>query len=125
MIAGHRHGPCNVLRVQAREKSGGIFDIAAGIQHVFRSSKLIAVIVVIDLHATQIDEFGALPARIFEDLKRVLARGREDRLALDVEGPGLKRSALAGLRQSHRIENAFRHTVFNGRSGDFALADAL
>ena len=80
---------------------------------------------VIDLHASEIDQLGSGRARLVKIRQRLIAGFRKDSLSLDIESPWLKRSLASCLGQTDGIEDAFRNLVFGCSRADFALADVL
>ena len=74
--------------VQRFEEACGVFDIAAWIKHRVEGSEFATVIVVIDLHAADVDELGATAFRHGEALQRLALTGGKERLSFDVEREG-------------------------------------
>lgn len=70
---------------------------------------------VVNLHAAEVDQDGALPFGLVENRYRLVRGTGEVGLALDVQRPGLKRSFPAGFGQSDRIKDAFGNLIFAGR----------
>jgi hypothetical protein len=61
------------------------------------------MVVMIDLHAADIDELRTTFARLFETAQSVVQIGGEKRRPLEVEGEGLQRSPPPGFRHADRI----------------------
>src|SRR4051794_17996917 len=64
------------------------------------------MIVVVDLHAAEVDQRGAVAAGFLEGGDRCASRCRKYGLSLDIQRIGLQASLVAGLRQADRIEDA-------------------
>lgn len=58
---------------------------------------------VVDLHATKVDQNGALETGLLEDGKRIVGAGCEDGLTFNVERPGLERALLARFGEPHGV----------------------
>ena len=124
MVAGDSHGPGLMPGVETRKEGRRIFDILARVEHFRRRRELVAVEMVVDLHAAEVDQLGAACPRRLEGLQRLLLVPAEIGLALDIHGIGLQRSLPAGLGETDGIEDAGRDIVFRRRREDFTLAAA-
>ena len=109
---------------QAAEEPGGVIDVQRRVEHGAHGFELVAMIVVVDLHAADVDQLHALRRRGPEDAQRLGQRLGEYRLACDVHGVRLQRAALAALGQADRIEDADRHAMAHRGLGHLAFADA-
>ena len=105
--------------VQVAKKLGGVFHVATRLEHLGRGAEVFAVKIVVDLHASDIDELAAFPFGGVESGKRLLPRGRIESLAFDIHRIGIKAPLAAGLRQAHRVKDAFRHPVLRRCRLDF------
>ncbi len=85
---------------------------------------MLAMEMVIDLHAAEIDEFCTLCAGRGKALEDSLGAFLEEGPALDVHGIGLQRSLPARFGETHRIQDAGRDAVFGSGIDDFTLAGA-
>ena len=70
MIARDGHGPGRMASLQAGEEACRIVDILARIEHVRQTSELVTVIVDIDLHAADVDQFSTFGAGVGECRQR-------------------------------------------------------
>ena len=104
--------------VQGFEEARRVVHVAAGIEHVPNGAEFSAVIEVIDLHAADVDQPRAAPARFLEARQGLRGRSREMGLALDIQRERAERALAARFRQPHRIENAFGNAVSAGRGLD-------
>ena len=78
---------------------------------------------VIDLHAAEVDQHCTLVLRRLESADCILRGLLEVGLALDIQGPGLQRSAAPCLRQPDGIEDALGNTILEGGGRNLAFAD--
>lgn len=76
--------------VETRKEGCRVFDVLARVEHFRRRRKLVAVEMVIDLHAAEVDQLGATRPRRLEGLQRLFLTPAEIGLALDVHGIGLQ-----------------------------------
>lgn len=90
MIAGNGHGPGFVSSMQRDQEFCGIFDVALGVEHVLERREIVVMEKVVDLHATDIDQFCALLLGQSEGLHRLRHGIGKQRLALDVQSVRLK-----------------------------------
>ena len=72
MIARDRHGPGFMPGVETRKERRRILDVLARVKHFRRRSEPVAVEVVVDLHAAEVDQLDALRPRRLECLKGIL-----------------------------------------------------
>jgi hypothetical protein len=101
--------------MQIAKKFRRIFDVCMGVEHCLDGGKILAMEVLVDLHATNIYQLGArLSGRCKLVQRGIFGRGEEG-FSLDVESVGIKRSPATCFRQADRIENAFWDVVFGGR----------
>src|SRR5690625_3935264 len=63
MIACHCHRPAAFPRPQFAQEPGGVSNVQPGIEHRLDRGELLPVIMMIDLHAAEIDQPLALPPR--------------------------------------------------------------
>ena len=80
------------------------------------------VIVVVDLHAAEIDQLGAAAAGVFEGRDGRAPGGRKYGFSLDIQGIGLQAALVAGFGQADRIEDADRDVVAIGGPQDLRFA---
>src|SRR3954469_6468278 len=66
IVTGDRHGPASLALLQFLQEARGVVDIPGRIEHRSRRSELVAVIVMVDLHAAEIDQLDALAAHRLE-----------------------------------------------------------
>lgn len=89
-----------------------IVDVAVRVEHFAHIREVLGMVVVVDLHAAEVDQLDALAARVLEGGTRLRRRTGEDGLAGDVEGIGLQATPDAGFRQTDRVEYSRRYAVF-------------
>lgn len=107
--------------VQIAEETCCIFDVPAGIKHGLDGGEILPVEVLVDLHATHIDEHGTpLPCPL-EGVQSLVQAIEIVGLSFDIHGVGRKTSLASGLCQTDRIEYAFRDAVFGSGGADCAL----
>ena len=80
------------------------------------------MIVVVDLHAAEVDQRLALVPRIGEGGKRFGPALREDRFSFYIQGIRLKAAFVSGLGQADGIEDTGGHAVAVGGAQDLGLA---
>ena len=122
MVARDRHGPGFVAGMQLGQELRRILDIARRLQHLPRRGEGFAVKMVVDLHATKVDQNSPPAARLFENGERVVRTGGENGLPFDVQRPGLQGTLLARFGETNRIENPLRDTIFGSGPMDLLLA---
>lgn len=66
MVACNGHRPGRMVPLETAEKPCRVIDISPGVEHVPDAAEMGRMVVMIDLHAAKIDEFGATVARSFE-----------------------------------------------------------
>ena len=124
IVPGDRHGPAPLALLQLLEKARGVIDVPGGIEHRPHRVELVAVIVVIDLHAAEIDELDAPVPHGIEVRHRVGHVPGKHRLAFSAQRIRVQRPSTPGLGQPYRIENAERNSIKPGRTRHFALTGA-
>src|SRR3954464_2473760 len=124
IVAGDRHGPAALALLQLLQEARGGVDIPCGIEHRPDRDEFVAVIVVVDLHAAEVDQLDPPSSHGFEVGDRVVHIFGEYGLSIGAESVRMKRAAPAGLGQADRVENAERNSVLLGRTRHLALARA-
>lgn len=71
--------------MQIAQKSRGIVDVLVRIEHLFGRGKILAMKVLVDLHAADVYELGATRFGGGELLKSSLFGRRKERFALNVQ----------------------------------------
>ena len=85
VIPGHGHDPTFVPVLKPPEKSRGIIDILSWIEHGPQAAERVAVIMMVDLHAANIDQTSTfVPRRSHNSLRVPPALGKVC-VTLDVE----------------------------------------
>lgn len=123
MVAGNRHGPAAFPDLQLPEEPRGIADVFPWLQHFGDRPELLSMIVMIDLHASQINQLLARRPGFPELHDRLPLRGCKHASALDVEGVGVQLSFSSRFRESNRIENTKRNNFSSCRGRHLPLAD--
>ena len=122
MIAGHGHRPGLVTGMETSQEARRIVDVLTWVEHVLDAAKMRCMVVVIDLHAAQIDQRLALAPGIGEGGKGLGPAPRKDRFSFYIQGIGLKAALVSGLRQANGIEDAGGHAITIGGAQDLRLA---
>ena len=122
MIAGDGHRPGLVTGMEAGQEARRIVDVLTRIEHVLDAAEMRRVVVMVDLHAAQIDERLAFAPGIGEGGKGLGPASRKDRFSFYIQSVGLKAALVSGLRQAHGIEDAGRHAIAVGGTQDLRLA---
>ena len=122
MVAGDGHRPGHVTGMQSGQEPRRIVDILARVEHVVDAAEMRGMIVVVDLHAAEIDQCLALASGIFERRQRLAAVSRKDRFSFYIQCVRLKTAFVAGLGQADGIEDAGGHAVAVGGAQDLGLA---
>lgn len=90
MIARNCHCPGFVSSMQRDQEFCGVFDVPFRVEHLFQRVEILVMEIVVDLHATNIDQFRALLLGQREGLHGICHGVGEQRLALDIESVRLK-----------------------------------
>lgn len=111
VVPRHRHRPCLVSVVKPFQELCSIGNVLCGVEHFGNRGKFTAVKMDVDLHAADVDQLRAAASGILHKLVSVRHGGRKIGLAFDVDGIGAERPLAACLRQTDRIEDAFRYPI--------------
>lgn len=122
VVAGDGHRPCLVTGMETGQEARRIVDVLARVEHVFDAAKMRRVVVMVDLHAAQIDQRLALALCIGEGGKGFSAASRKDRFSFYIQCVGLKAAFLPGFGQADGIEDAGGHAIAIGGAQDLRLA---
>lgn len=122
MIARDGHRPGLVAGMETGQETCRVVDILAGVEHVVDAAEMRGVVVMIDLHAAEIDQRLALAAGVGEGGKCLGSAFREDCFSFYVQSVRLKAAFLAGLCQANRVEDAGGYAVAVGGTQDLGLA---
>lgn len=82
---------------------------------------MLPMVVVIDLHAAQINQFSARPRRLFELPNGGLSARRKHRPALNVQGVWMQASLVASLGKSNCVKDSSRHLMAFCRAQNFSF----
>lgn len=123
VVPGDRHRPCLVTVVKPFQELRGIGDVLCGVEHFGNRGKFTPVKMDVDLHAADIDQLRTAASGILHQLVSVRHGGRKIGLAFNVDGIGAERPLAACLRQTDRIEDAFRYPIM--ACGGLYLAFAI
>src|SRR3954447_7275372 len=124
IVAGDCHGPAALALLQLLQEPRGVVDVPSGIEHRPHRGEFVAVIVMIDLHAAEVDQLDPPSSHGFEVGDRVVHVLGEYGLSVGAERVRVKCAAPPGLGQADRVENAERNSVLLGRTRHLALARA-
>ena len=108
--------------VERRQEAGGVVDVAMRIEHVGNAAELRGVIVMVDLHAAEIDQRLAVAAGGCEVGKGFGPAARKDGFSFYVQGVGLQAALVAGFRQADGVEDTGGDAVAIGRAQDLRFA---
>lgn len=103
MVPRHRHGPAAMFLTQLLQEAGSVSDVLVWHEHFSWTRKLLTVIVMVDLHATQINQLLAFATCIREMPQCIAFVFRKDRLAFDIQGKRMQSSLVSALGETHRI----------------------
>lgn len=95
--------------IQPSEKLSCIVHIGVRIEHVPHGHKFPVVPVVIDLHASDIDQLFAFGVGLLKPRYRFCKTCRIDARTFNVHGIGIQLAFAAGLIQRHRIQDSQWH----------------
>lgn len=124
MVPRDSHRPGLMALVEVRQEFCRVFDIGPRLEHGRDRGEILTMIMLVDLHAADIDEpRTTLPCRL-ESLQGLIARHGEDSPSLDVERIGLERSLSARFRQADGIQDPFRYAIFRRRRMNFPFTGA-
>lgn len=90
MIAGDSHGPTLVSSLQIDQKTSRIINVPFGVEHRPEVGKFLSMVVMIYLHAAQVNQFATPFARVVERFHRLRKGPGKDGFAFDVERIGLQ-----------------------------------
>ncbi len=85
---------------------------------------MLAMVVLVNLHAADIDEFGTGSESAVKLVQRLLFGCRENGLSFHIHSIGIEGALTTGFRQTDRIEDSFRDTIFSGSGLYFSLTGA-
>ncbi len=122
MIAGDGHRPGHMAGMEAGQEACRVVDVLAWVEHVLHAAEMRGMVVMVDLHAAQIDQCLALALGVGEGGKRFGPASREDCFSLYVQGVRLKTALVAGFRQSDGIEDAGGYAIAVGGTQDLGFA---
>ena len=122
VVAGDGHRPCLVTGMETGQEARRIVDVLARVEHVFDAAKMRRVVVMVDLHAAQIDQRLALALGIGEGGKGFSAASRKDRFSFYIQCVGLKATFVSGFGETDGIEDAGRDAVAACGAQDLRLA---
>lgn len=122
MITGDGHRPGFVAGMETGQETRRVIDVLARVQHVLDAAEMRGVVVVVDLHAAEIDQRLALALRVDEGGKRFGPALWEDRFSFYIQCVRLKAAFLARLGQADGIKDAGGHAVAVGGAQNLGLA---
>lgn len=122
MIAGDGHRPGLVAGMEAGQEARRVVDVLAWVEHVLDAAEMRGVVVMVDLHAAEIDQRLALALGVGEGGKRFGSASRKDCFSFYIQCVGLKTALVAGFRQPDGIEDAGGHAIAVGGTQDLGFA---
>src|SRR5512138_3647166 len=122
VVTGDRHGPAPFALLQLLQKARGVIDVLRGIEHRPHRTEFFGVVVMIDLHAAEIDQLGAFPSHGLEAGHRIVHIPGKYRLAFGAERVRVQRASAPGLGQADRVQDAERDAMKLRRARHLALA---
>jgi len=108
--------------MEAGQEARRVVDVLARVEHILDAAEMRGMIVMVDLHAAQIDQRLALALRIGEGGKRFGPALWEDRFSFYIQCIRLKAAFVAGLGQADGIKDAGGHAIAIGGAQDLGLA---
>ncbi len=108
--------------VELLQEARSIGDVLRRLEHLANRPELRPMKIDVDLHASDIDQLGTTCPRFLHQTIGFRPAFRKKSLAFDVDRIGAERAFSTRLRQSYRIEDAFRNAVGAGCTVDLALA---
>ena len=122
MIAGHGRSPASFAHPQSLQITCSIDDILFWLHHLGGRAEICPVIMIIDLHAAEVDEFLALLLGFAKLFQGIGLRIGDDSPAFNIECIGVKAAFNPCFSEAYRIEytewNVLR--LRNGRKIAFA-----
>lgn len=122
IVARNRHGPVAFARAQFLEKARSVVNVPGRIEHRLNAGKLVSVISMINLHATKVDQPGALVFCVREPGHGVTKIRGQYRPSINVERIGVQDALAPGLAEADRIQHAERDAVPACRKRHLTLA---
>ncbi len=97
--------------MQVLQEMGGIIDVSARIEHLLDRMEFSAVKVMVDLHASDVDQLHpSLPSPV-EGRERLNQASVERRAARDVHRISIQRPSLSGLGKRYGVENRYGNAI--------------
>ncbi len=108
--------------MEAGQEAGRVVDVLTRIEHVLDAAEMRCVVVVVDLHAAEIDQRLAVTPRCLEGCESLSPAPWEDSFSLYIHGVRLEAAFPAGFGEPDGIEDARRYAVAIGGTQDLWLA---
>ncbi len=124
MVACDSHRPCFMAAMQIAQEAGRILHVASWIEHRLYRAEVLAVEVLVDLHAADVDEHRAPFPRPLETVESFVQVFEIIGLSFDVHREWREAALPARLGQPNRIENALWNTILGSGSANCALTRA-
>lgn len=122
VIARHGHRPGVVATVQPGQEACRIVDVLARIEHLLDAAKLACMIVMIDLHAAEVDQLRAALTRRLKGGEGFRPTFRKYSFSFYIQGIGLKAALLACLGEPDRVEDPDGYSIAISGAQDLRLA---
>lgn len=106
------------------KKSRGVFDIGVRIKHCVHRPEFGTMIMMVDLHAAQINQAFSFRTGALELPDRLATAFCIDRSTLYIQSIRIERAFPSGLGQANGIQNAGRYAVDPRRVQDLRFANA-
>ena len=121
MVASDCHRPGRVTGMQACKEAGGVVDILVRVEHVVHAAEVFCVVVVVDLHATKVNQLLALLLSSSKRGKGLAAASREDSLSLYIQGVRLQAALFPRFSKANRVKDSSRNAVSVRGPQDFSF----
>lgn len=105
--------------MQAGQEAGGVVDILVRIEHFVHAAEVFGVVVVVDLHATEIDQCLAFALRGRERGKGLAAAFWKDCFSFYIHSVRLQAAFFPRFSKSDCVEDTSRNAVTVRRPQDF------
>lgn len=122
MVAGDGHRPGLVAGMETDQEACRVVDVLARVEHVLDTAEMRGMIVVVDLHAAEIDQRLAFALGIGEGGKGFGTALREDSFSFYIQCIRLKAAFVARLGQADGIEDTGGYAIAVGGAQDLRFA---
>ena len=122
MIACDGHRPGVVAGVEGEQKARRVVDVAAGVEHLGDILEFPAVVVMVDLHAADVDPLRAAGTGSLERRKCLPAGPGVGNFSTDIQCVRLQAATSSGFGKPDCVEDAERNPIPLRRTQNLGLA---